>query len=105
MCSHFEVFTLPCSVVSNSDFTTSSGAGLGALTDANLATVAGVGLAGVTAGGALFVGAAVAPAQVLTGAAAAAGFCALGAAKDKTGSYLPFLPKKDKTEDAAPAVA
>ena len=82
-----------------------SAAAFAGLSDANLATVAGVGLAAVTGGGALFVGAAVAPAQVLTGAAAAAGFCALGAVKDNTGTYLPFLSKKDTTQDEAPSAA
>lgn len=85
-----------------------SGAGLDVFNDANLATVGAVALGATTAGGALFVGAAVAPAQVLTGLAAAGTLGALGAHKAEHGSYLPFFNKKEEenTSDApAPAAA
>ena len=86
---------------------TASGAGFDALSDANLATVGAVALGATTAGGALFVGAAVAPAQVLTGFAAAGTLGVLGAHKAEHGVYLPFFNKKEEnTSDAtAPAAA
>ena len=78
-----------------------SGADAALLTDTNALTLAGAGVGLVTAGGALFVGAAVAPSQVLGGALAATTLCVGGEVKRRTGSYLPFLDKKDE----APAVA
>ncbi len=78
----------------------SSGADAALFTDTNALTIAGAGVGLVTAGGALFVGAAVAPSQVLGGALAATTLCVGGEVKRRTGSYLPFLDKKDE----APAV-
>jgi hypothetical protein len=87
----------------------SSGADTGIFTDTNALTIAGAGVGLVTAGGALFVGAAVAPSQVLGGALAASTLCVGGEVKRRTGSYLPFLDKKEEapadTAASAPAAA
>ena len=80
-----------------------SGADVGFLTDANALTLVGVGLGAVTAGGALFVGAAVAPSQVVGGALAAGVLCAGGEVKNRTGSYLPFLKDSDSPAATTPA--
>ena len=76
-----------------------SGADSSFLDDANALTLCGMGLAAVTAGGALFIGAAVAPTQVVGGLVAAGTLAAGGEVKNRTGSYLPFF-KKDA--EAAP---
>lgn len=78
----------------------SSGAGLDVFNDANALTLAAVGVGAVTAGGAVFVGLAVAPSQVLGGALAASALAVGGEVKSRTGSYLPFL--KEKKQEAAP---
>lgn len=80
-----------------------SGAGFDVFNDANGLTLAGVGLGAVTCGGALFVGAAVAPAQVLGGGLAAATLLAGGQVKDRTGSYLPFLKSKETQAEVSAA--
>ena len=77
-----------------SSVSVTSGADASFLTDANALTLVGLGLGAVTAGGALFVGAAVAPSQVVGGALAAGVLCAGGEVKNRTGSYLPFLHDK-----------
>lgn len=83
-----------------------SGADSGFLSDANGLTVAALGLTGVTAGGALFVGATVLPAQVFGGLAAAGALAVGGEVKNRTGHYLPFLhDKKDADTESAPTNA
>ena len=93
---------LPSQTVADAQSYDGAGASFDALENTNLATFTGVGLAAVTGGGALFVGAVVAPGQVLGGAAVAGTLCALGAVKAEHGSYFPFL-QKGETKDAAPA--
>lgn len=67
----------------------------GAVTDLDPATLTGVAAATLTLGGATFVGAALLPAQTFGGLAVAGSALGLGEVKRRTGSYLPFLPKKD----------
>ena len=81
---------------------TASGAtALETFNNTNAATFAGVTLAAVTGGGALFVGAAVAPSQVLGGAAVASSLLVLGHNKSENGGLFNF--RKPEAKDAAPA--
>ena len=80
-----------------------SGAGLDFLNDANAMTIAGLAAGTCTLGGALFIGAAVAPAHVVGGTLAAGTFIAAGEVKNRTGSFLPFLKKGDEPTDSAAA--
>ena len=86
----------------STSFDTDSGAGLDSLTDMNALTFAGATLGVVTVGGAVALGAIVAPAQVLTGTATAGLMVAAGLNKKENGSYLPSFGKK---QEAAPAPA
>ncbi len=78
----------------------------GAFTDLDPATLTGVAAAGLTLGGATFVGAALLPGQVFGGSAVAGTCLALGEVKRRTGSYLPFLGGKDTDtkQESAPVV-
>ena len=77
----------------------------GAFSDQPVATYVGVGIAVGTLGGAALVGAAVLPAQTAAGVALGGGIAALGEVKRRTGSYFPFLDKKEEDKAEAPAAA
>ena len=93
-------------IKSHSSNTATSGAGLGAVTDQNMLTLAGVAAGAVTGGGALFVATAVAPGHVIGGTIITSALIASGHLKNTTGSYLPFLGnKKDETPTTVTAVS
>ena len=87
-------------IKSQSSNTATSGAGLDALTNQNMLTLAGVAAGAVTGGGALFVATAVAPGHVIGGSIITSGLLASGHLKKTTGSYLPFLGNKE--DDVTP---
>jgi len=101
-CSLFEVSTLAFTV---STVTPDSGAGDSFLSDANALTYAAIASGGVTVGGAAFVAAVVVPGHVVAGTLVTGTLLAGSECKRRTGDFLPFLSKKDKTQDAAPAAA
>jgi len=85
-------------IKSHSSNTATSGAGLGAVTNQNIMTLAGLTAGAMTAGGAAFVAAAVVPGHIVSGTIVTAGLLTGGHLKKTTGSYLPFLAsKKDET--------
>ena len=71
------------------------------LSDANGATMAGYALAATTVGGCVAVGVTVLPGQVAFGALSTAALLGIGAVKNETGSYLPFLRNVDPEVDEA----
>jgi len=87
--------------ISNTPFSTSSGAGLD-LTDQNIMTMAGLAAGAITLGGGAFVAAAVAPGHVISGTIVTAGLLTGGHLKKTTGSYI-GLSKNTKETEAAPA--
>jgi hypothetical protein len=89
--------------LTNTAVGSTSGAGFDVLNDANGMTIAGAALGTITCGGALFIGAAVAPAHVVGGALAAGAFLTAGEVKSRTGSYLPFLKDKETVTPASEA--
>ena len=84
------------SITSNS-YSNTSGADGGFLTNQNIMTLAGLTAGAMTAGGAAFVAAAVVPGHIVSGTIVTAGLLTGGHLKKTTGSYLPFLSKKDET--------
>ena len=70
----------------------------GAFSDLDPAQVAGLSCVALTGGGAALIGAAVLPAQVATGLLIGGACIGAGEVNRRTGSYLPFLAKKDEDE-------
>ena len=80
----------------------------GAFSDLDPAQVAGLSCVALTGGGAALIGAAVLPAQVATGLLIGGACIGAGEVNRRTGSYLPFLNKKDEdktTDTVTEAVA
>ena len=86
--------------VLNQTFETADSGAFVTCQDANGATLAGYAVGAVTVGGCVAVGVTVLPGQVAAGVATTAALLAAGAAKEETGSFLPFLNGKEK---AAPS--
>ena len=90
--------------LSNTDVSTTSGASFDVVNDANLLTFTGATLGALTLGGAVFVGAVVAPSQVVGYGLAAGTLLAAGAVKDEKGSVLFFLDDEEtRTKNQARA--
>lgn len=81
--------------VSTPDASVTAGAGFDVLNDANAATLVGAGLGLATLGGAVFVGAVVAPGQVVGYGLASAALLGAGAVQDQKGSVLFFLDDEE----------
>ena len=79
----------------NTELASASGAVLDVFNDANPATFVGAGLGLATLGGAVFVGAAVAPGPVVGYGLASAALLGVGAVQDKKGSVLYFLDDEE----------
>ena len=87
------------STIANANVALDSNAGLDVITNTNMATLAAVGLGACTAGGAMLIGAAVAPTQVFGTAAVAIGFSVIGQNKSDNGGYFKFTSEmKDISE-------
>ena len=81
--------------VSTPDVSVTSGAGFDVLNNNNAATLVGAGLGLATLGGAVFVGAVVAPGQVVGYGLTSAALLGLGAVQDQKGSVLFFLDDEE----------